>query len=76
MKKGVLKHKQNNWFVRAVEQGRELDEIKFDYYPIAFSESREIELKEGNEVEFEIREVVYTNQEFYGEELIRFAIIK
>ena len=75
MNRGKITHKQNNWFVRTVEQGRELDEIKFEYYPIAFSESREIELKEGNEVEFKIREVVYTDLDGLGQELIRFSII-
>ena len=76
MKKGTLQHKQNNWFVRTVEQGKELDEINFEYYPIAFSESREIELKEGSEVEFEIKSVSYIDVEGYGEELVKFAIIK
>ena len=73
--KGKLSHKNNSWYIRAVEQGRELDEIRFEYYPIAFSESREIDLKEGIEVEFEIREVVYTDLDGLGQELIRFAII-
>ena len=73
--KGKLSHKQNSWYIRAVGQGRELDEIKFEYYPIAFSESCEIELKEGIEVEFEIREVNYTDLDGLGQELIRFAII-
>ena len=74
--KGKLSHKQNNWFVRTVEQGRELDEIKFEYYPISFSESREIELKESDEVEFEIKSVSYIDVEGYGEELVKFAIVK
>jgi hypothetical protein len=72
---GKIVKKQNNWFVRAVEQGRELDEIKFEYYPIAFSESREIELKEGKEVEFEIRNVNYIDADGLGQELIKFAVI-
>ena len=73
--KGKLSHKQNSWYIRAVEQGKELDEIKFEYYPVAFSESREIELKEGIEVEFEIKNVSYVDEEGFGQELIRFAII-
>ena len=73
--KGKLSHKQNSWYIRVVEQGRESDEIKFEYYPVAFSESREIELKEGIEVEFEIKNVSYVDEEGFGQELIRFAII-
>ena len=76
MNRGKLSHKQNNWFVRTVEQGTELDEIKFEYYPISFSESREIELKEGSEVEFEIRNVDHIDADGLGQELIRFAIVK
>ena len=76
MKKGTLQHKQNNWFVRTVEQGKELDEINFEYYPLSFSESREVELIEGKEVEFEIKSVSYIDVEGYGEELVKFAIIK
>ena len=74
--KGKLSHKNNSWYIRTVEQGRELDEIRFEYYPIAFSESREIELKEDNEVEFEIKIVSYIDVEGYGEELVKFAIVK
>lgn len=76
MKKGVLQHKQNNWFVRSIESGNELDEIRFEYYPLSFSESREIELREGKEVEFEVKEVEYTDLEGFGQELIKWAIIK
>jgi hypothetical protein len=75
MKKGILKHKNNNWFIRTVETGRELDEIKFEYYPIAFSESRDIELIEGLEVEFEIKNVLYTDTDGVGETLIKWGVI-
>ena len=73
--KGRITKKQNNWFVRTIEQGRELDEIKFEYYPIAFSESRDIELKEGKEVEFEIKNVSYVDLDGYGESLVKWAVI-
>jgi hypothetical protein len=73
--RGKITKKQNNYFIRAVEQGRELDEIKFEYYPIAFSESRDIELIEGLEVEFEIKNVSYVDLDGYGESLVKWAII-
>ena len=76
MKKGTLQHKQNNWFVRSIESGNELDEIKFEYYPLSFSESREIELREGREVQFEIKNVSYVDLEGYGEDLVKWAVIK
>ena len=76
MRKGVLQHKQNNWFVRAIESGNELDEIKFEYYPLSFSESRKIELTEGKEVQFEVKNVSYVDEEGFGESLVKWAIIK
>lgn len=75
MKKGTLQHKQNNWFVRSIESGNELDEIKFEYYPLSFSESQKIELVEGLKVEFEIKEVEYADQEGLGIDKISWAVI-
>jgi hypothetical protein len=75
MKKGILKHKNNNWFIRTVETGRELDEIKFEYYPIAFSESRDIELIEGLEVEFKTEVIDYISEEGFGQEHFIWGII-
>ena len=76
MKVGKLTHKQNNWFVRTIESGNELDEIKFEYYPLSFSESRKIELREGKEVNFEVKEVEYTDQEGLGIDKISWGIVK
>ena len=76
MKKGVLQHKQNNWFVRSIESGNELDEIKFEYYPLSFSESRKVELVEGKEIQFEVKNVSYVDEEGFGESLVKWAIIK
>jgi hypothetical protein len=73
--RGKITKKQNNYFIRAVEQGRELDEIKFEYYPIAFSESRDIELIEGLEVEFKTEVVDYTSEEGFGQEHFIWGII-
>ena len=73
--RGKITKKQNNWFIRTVEQGRELDEIKFEYYPIAFSESRDIELIEGLEVEFKTEVVDYINEEGLGQEHFIWGII-
>ena len=76
MKVGKLTHKQNNWFIRSIESGNELDEIRFEYYPLSFSESREIELREGREVQFEIKNVSYIDLEGFGENLVKWAVIK
>ena len=76
MKVGKLTHKQNNWFVRSIESGNELDEIRFEYYPLSFSESRKIELREGKEVQFEIKNVSYVDLEGWGESWVKWAVIK
>ena len=76
MKKGTLQHKQNNWFVRTIESGNELDEIRFKYYPLSFSESLKIELREGKEVNFEVKNVSYVDLEGLGEDLVKWAVIK
>ena len=73
--RGKLIHKQNNWFVRTSNTGRELDEIELEYYPLSLTESN-VELVEGKEVEFEVKSVSYTEVEGLGESLIRWAIVK
>ena len=75
MKTGKLTHKQNNWFVRTISAGKELDEIELKYYPLSLTESN-VELVEGKEVEFEVKSVSYTEVEGLGESLIRWAIVK
>jgi len=50
--KGSLVFKNNNWFVRTISAGKELDEIELKYYPLSITESN-IELAEGKEVEFD-----------------------
>ena len=73
--KGKLTHKQNNWFVRTISAGKELDEIELKYYPLSLTESN-VELVEGKEVQFDIKSVSYVNVEGLGESLIRWAIVK
>ena len=73
--KGKLTHKQNNWFVRTSNTGRELDEIELEYYPLSLTESN-VELVEGKEVSFEIKSVSYTEVDGLGEDLIKWAIIR
>ena len=73
--KGKLTHKQNNWFVRTSNTGRELDEIELEYYPLSLTESN-VELVEGKEVSFEIKSVSYTDLDGYGQELVKWSIVK
>lgn len=73
--KGKLTHKQNNWFVRTILAGKELDEIELKYYPLFLTESN-VELVEGKEVEFEVKVVSYTDLDGYGEDLIKWSIVK
>ena len=73
--KGKLIHKQNNWFVRTISAGKELDEIELEYYPLSLIESN-VELIEGKEVEFEVKAVSYTEVDGYGEDLIKWSIVK
>ena len=74
MKTGKLIHKNNLWFVRTSNTGRELDEIELEYYPLSLTESN-VELVEGKEVEFEVKSVSYTEVEGLGEDLIKWSII-
>ena len=73
--KGKLTHKQNNWFVRTISAGKELDEIELKYYPLSLTESN-VELVEGKEVQFDIKSVSYVNVEGLGESLIKWGIVK
>ena len=75
MKVGRLVHKNNLWFVRTSNTGRELDEIELEYYPLSLTESS-VELAEGKEVEFDIKTVSYVDLEGLGESLIRWGIVK
>ena len=75
MKTGKLTHKQNNWFVRTSNTGRELDEIELEYYPLSLTESN-VELVEGKTVEFEIKNISYTDLDGYGQELVKWSIVK
>ena len=75
MKTGKLTHKQNNWFVRTISAGKELDEIELEYYPLSLTESN-VELVEGKTVEFEIKDISYTDLDGYGQELVKWSIVK
>ena len=72
--KGKLTHKQNNWFVRTISAGKELDEIELDYYPLSLTESN-VELQHNKTVEFEIKTVSYVDLDGYGEELVKWSIV-
>ena len=73
--KGKLTHKQNNWFVRTSNTGRELDEIELEYYPLSLTESN-VELVEGKEVSFEIKSVSYVDLEGWGQENVNWSIVR
>ena len=75
MKTGKLIHKNNLWFVRTSNTGRELDEIELEYYPLSLTESN-VELVEGKEVQFEVKSVSYTEVDGLGESLIKWGIIR
>ena len=75
MKTGKLVHKNNLWFVRTSNTGKELDEIELEYYPLSLTESN-VELVEGKEVQFDIKSVSYVNVEGLGESLIKWGIVK
>ena len=75
MKVGRLVHKNNLWFVRTSNTGRELDEIELEYYPLSLTESN-VELVEGKEVGFEIKDISYTDLDGYGQELVKWSIVK
>ena len=72
--KGRLTHKQNNWFVRTISAGKELDEIELEYYPLSLTESN-VELQHNKTVEFEIKTVSYVDLDGYGEELVKWSIV-
>ena len=73
--KGRLTHKQNNWFVRTISAGKELDEIELEYYPLSLTESN-VELVEGKEVSFEIKSVSYVDLEGWGQENVNWSIVR
>ena len=73
--KGKLTHKQNNWFIRTISAGKELDEIELEYYPLSLTESN-VELQHNKTVEFEIKTVSYVDLDGYGESFCRWAIVK
>lgn len=75
MKTGKLTHKQNNWFVRTISAGRELDEIELEYYPLSLTESN-VELQHNKTVEFEIKSVSYVDLDGVSSELVKWAIVK
>ena len=75
MKTGKLIHKNNLWFVRTSNTGKELDEIELEYYPLSLTESN-VELVEGKTVEFEIKDISYTDLDGYGQELVKWSIVK
>ena len=75
MKTGKLIHKNNLWFVRTSNTGRELDEIELEYYPLSLTESS-VELAEGKEVEFDIKTVSYVDLDGVSSELVKWAIVK
>lgn len=75
MKTGKLVNKQNMWFVRTSNTGRELDEIELEYYPLSLTEST-VELEHSKTVEFEIKTISYVDVEGIGESLCRWAIVK
>ena len=73
--KGKLIHKQNNWFVRTISAGKELDEIELECYPLSLTESN-VELIEGKEVQFKIKSVSYVDLEGWGQEDVNWAVVK
>ena len=75
MKTGKLIHKNNLWFVRTSNTGKELDEIELEYYPLSLTESN-VELVEGKEVEFDIKSVSYVDLDGISSELVKWSIVK
>lgn len=72
--RGRLVHRQNNWFVRTISAGKELDEIELKYYPLFLTESN-VELVEAKEVRFDIKSVSYVDLEGWGQEDVNWAIV-
>ncbi len=75
MKVGRLVHKNNLWFVRTSNTGRELDEIELEYYPLSLTEST-VELQHNKTVEFEIKTVSYVDLDGISSEVVNWAIVK
>ena len=73
--KGKLKQLKNNWYIAKISEGDETDTVELVYYPIAFSESRAIELIEGLEVEFITEVVDYIDTDGIGQEHFIWGII-
>ncbi len=73
--KGKIVKKNNVFYVRTISAGKELDEIELEYYPLSLTESN-VELVEGKTVEFEIKDISYTDLDGYGQELVKWSIVK
>ena len=73
--KGKIVKKNNVFYVRTISAGKELDEIELEYYPLSLTESN-VELVEGKEVEFEIKDISYTDLDGYGQELVKWSIVR
>ena len=73
--KGKIVKKNNVFYVRTISAGKELDEIELKYYPLSLTESN-VELIEGKEVSFEIKDISYTDLDGYGQELVKWSIVK
>ena len=73
--KGRIVKKNNVFYVRTISAGKELDEIELEYYPLSLTESN-VELVEGKTVEFEIKDISYTDLDGYGQELVKWSIVK
>ena len=73
--KGKIVKKNNVFYVRTISAGKELDEIELKYYPLSLTESN-VELVEGKTVEFEIKDISYTDLDGYGQELVKWSIVK
>ena len=73
--KGKIVKKNNVFYIRTISAGKELDEIELEYYPLSLTESN-VELQHNKTVEFEIKSVSYVDLDGYGEELVKWAIVK
>ena len=73
--KGKIVKKNNVFYVRTISAGKELDEIELEYYPLSLTESN-VELVEGKTVEFEIKDISYTDLDGNGQELVKWSIVK
>ena len=73
--KGKIVKKNNVFYVRTISAGKELDEIELEYYPLSLTESN-VELVEGKTVEIEIKDISYTDLDGYGQELVKWSIVK